>query len=977
MAIELNEFWSRLVQAGVLDARRCKLLTQQYQEASGGNSPSQADEIARFLVKKKVITPFQSDAFLAPQPVELRLGPYLIRDPKTAAPFGRFAQAVRTTDGAIGILLRAGIENPWLEKHAAIDAPNLQPLAADIIGDYQAVFSAIGEGKVLSRRLSDQAWSTQSVVSLGIKLASALSVMHDADIVHGAVRADRVWIRDDGEAILLREPSGPALAMSQASLANDWLETIDDPSLYIAPELLLSPGNDSGKSSANSGNTDQSIPTRSSDLYSLGCLLFRLASGRYPVVGRTTEQTLGLHATEIPIELSTAIEQGEKGAPLYRVLAYAMAKSPEARFADASQLATALKAVGTEVGRNKRSEVPATAAQATSRSPEATASKEKRKEKKQASTKSGNVEPENPQPTVPPQPMMRSRRKRKSRAPWVLGGLAGVVVLQIIALSLMDPTQPVVRRRAEFVPPAVIPRVSNRAVRESVVSDATKPKQASSSTIESDEYQLVQDQRLLYAPPSQTAANPITLDLLPPGPAMVVSVRLADLQKSTFGQSMLDAFSPDLQSIIDSMVKRMGVSADTVSRATAAFYSGRGSDPIEVAVSVTLEQPQPMQSLLKVWDVSAARTREGQTIYVGDEPNSDAYYLPLDQAKEKLIDRFAVGSIDSISELASIDGEPIPLPRSLKSLWDATDQDTDVCVLVSSNFLFADGRSLLQQSMPQAIDPLRRLLVSHTSAFLLVADSPTQSSDTQQVYSEIRFSALGGITGASLARLVGDRIEQWPEWADQFSAAARPDKSWQPLARRLPAMVKFVANRIRVGVDDRTAVANVYLPAIAVPQISLGTVLAMNTPVGGIADADKVDGELLTVDQILDRPMSVSFGQESLEFAIDAIKDSLGQQLPSGNKVPTIQIIGGDLQLMGITQNQQIRDFAKQDLPLRQVLTDLVVAANPDKSATGPADEKQSLIWVVTGASDDRQILVTTRQAAQTKEYALPPEFQP
>ena len=95
----------------------------------------------------------------------------------------------------------------------------------------------------------------------------------------------------------------------------------------------------------------------------------------------------------------------------------------------------------------------------------------------------------------------RFRRKRKSRAPWVLAGLAGVVVLQIIVLTFMDPSQTVVRRRrVEFVPPAVIPRVSNKAVPKSLVADAAASKQDPDSDRETNSYQVVQDQRLLYIP---------------------------------------------------------------------------------------------------------------------------------------------------------------------------------------------------------------------------------------------------------------------------------------------------------------------------------------------------------------------------------------------------------------------------------------------------------------------------------------------
>ena len=137
--------------------------------------------------------------------------------------------------------------------------------------------------------------------------------------------------------------------------------------------------------------------------------------------------------------------------------------------------------------------------------------------------------------------------------------------------------------------------------------------------------------------------------------------------------------------------------------------------------------------------------------------------------------------------------------------------------------------------------------------------------------------------------------------------------------------------------------------------------------------------EKLTIEQMLDRKMSVSFAQEPLEFAINNILEEFTPSLPPGNEPPAVRILFGDLQKKGITQNQQIRDFVKKGIPLRTVLTDLVVGANPDKTATGPDDERQSLIWVVSEDPENpgsKAILITTRDAA-TQKYELPREFVP
>jgi hypothetical protein len=295
--------------------------------------------------------------------------------------------------------------------------------------------------------------------------------------------------------------------------------------------------------------------------------------------------------------------------------------------------------------------------------------------------------------------------------------------------------------------------------------------------------------------------------------------------------------------------------------------------------------------------------------------------------------------------------------------------------LITPNFLFADGRALLKSSAPELVRPLKRVLQPDVAAALVTADF-----GGDQVYFETRLAPSGGISEAALMRAIRESIASWPSWADDFIVDSAPDPSWKLLASRLPSMMRFVVGQMRFGISEGSVVANTYLPGQAVPQVTLATLLAMNTQAGGAATmASAASTPALTVDEMLDRKMTVSFDQLSLEFAIDAIVSGFKETLPEGSTMPPVRIIGGDLQLEGITQNQQVRDFAKTDLALRTVLTDLVVGANPNKSATGPKDPLQKLIWVVTDDTENpakKVIFVTTRAAAENK-YDLPSEFQP
>ena len=81
----------------------------------------------------------------------------------------------------------------------------------------------------------------------------------------------------------------------------------------------------------------------------------------------------------------------------------------------------------------------------------------------------------------------------------------------------------------------------------------------------------------------------------------------------------------------------------------------------------------------------------------------------------------------------------------------------------------------------------------------------------------------------------------------------------------------------------------------------------------------------------------------------------------------------------GITRNQQIKDFHRDRQTVAELLTGLVMKANPVTTVEAPTEPDQKLIWVVAADPDNpsqRTVLVTTRRAAQQRGYELPRVFQ-
>jgi hypothetical protein len=92
-----------------------------------------------------------------------------------------------------------------------------------------------------------------------------------------------------------------------------------------------------------------------------------------------------------------------------------------------------------------------------------------------------------------------------------------------------------------------------------------------------------------------------------------------------------------------------------------------------------------------------------------------------------------------------------------------------------------------------------------------------------------------------------------------------------------------------------------------------------------------------------------------------------------------INIMGTDLQQEGITRNQQIEDFREDSKKVADLLTRIVVKANPVKTVRRASEAEQKLVWVVAPDPDDpnqRALLITTRSAAERKGYELPRQFR-
>ncbi|MCA9729528.1 MAG: protein kinase, partial [Candidatus Eisenbacteria bacterium] len=227
-------------------------------------------------------------------------------DPSTVAPppprqWGALRVLERIGEGSFGQVFRA--HDPVLERDVALKLR--RPLIEDEIESYQhhlaearrlarirhpnvlpihgveihdgrpGMWTEFVEGKTLEQTLqSDGPLPTEAILEIALCLARALAAVHEADLVHGDIKTENVMRRRDGHLLLMDFGAGRDRPFPDEASSDDVHGAQGTP-LAMAPELLQG-----------------DPPSVASDLYALGALLFRLASGRYPIEARTFVELL-------------------------------------------------------------------------------------------------------------------------------------------------------------------------------------------------------------------------------------------------------------------------------------------------------------------------------------------------------------------------------------------------------------------------------------------------------------------------------------------------------------------------------------------------------------------------------------------------------------------------------------------------------------------------------------------------------------
>jgi serine/threonine-protein kinase len=276
-----------------------------------------------------------------------KLGPYEVLSPLGAGGMGEVYRAKDTRLGrevAVKVLSERYSGDADLTRRfeqearavAALAHPNIVTLY-DFGRDDERIYavSELLEGETLRTRLAHTPPGWQKAVDFGVAVADGLAAAHARGIVHRDLKPENIFLTSDGRVKILDfglarwSPTGKA-AEDETSAPTAAGGT--EPGYVMGTVGYMSPEQVRGETAETT-----------SDIFSLGCVLWEAVSGRKAFTRNTSAETMASILRDPAPDISTIDPTLPR--ELGRTIAHCLEKAPGERFQSARDLAFALRAV--------------------------------------------------------------------------------------------------------------------------------------------------------------------------------------------------------------------------------------------------------------------------------------------------------------------------------------------------------------------------------------------------------------------------------------------------------------------------------------------------------------------------------------------------------------------------------------------------------------------------------------------------------
>jgi serine/threonine protein kinase len=185
------------------------------------------------------------------------------------------------------------------------------------------------DGLNLKLHMARRALRTTEVIDIALQVAAALDAAHAAGIVHRDIKPGNILVGSNGQVKVLdfglarrfMMPDTGEVILGGSTIPGRPMGTAN----YMAPERIL-----------------QLPLDPRSDLFSLGVVIYEMATGRLPFGGASPSETINNVLDKDPVPLTTC--SPDRPLKLERVVTRLLAKIPEQRYQSAADLRAELAA---------------------------------------------------------------------------------------------------------------------------------------------------------------------------------------------------------------------------------------------------------------------------------------------------------------------------------------------------------------------------------------------------------------------------------------------------------------------------------------------------------------------------------------------------------------------------------------------------------------------------------------------------------
>ncbi len=211
------------------------------------------------------------------------------------------------------------------------------------------------EGQTVKDRIADSPFRTEELMDVGIQIADALDAAHSKGIVHRDIKPANIFITDRGQAkaldfglAKLTAEDAPDMSQTKDSATED--PDLTNPGAAVGTVAYMSPEQARG----------EKVDSRS-DLFSLGVVLYEMATGRQAFSGTSTALLYDAILNRMPPALTEV--DPNLPAELGQIVQKALEKDRRLRYQHSSEFQTDLMRLkrSSDSGRQAAAPIPSTA----------------------------------------------------------------------------------------------------------------------------------------------------------------------------------------------------------------------------------------------------------------------------------------------------------------------------------------------------------------------------------------------------------------------------------------------------------------------------------------------------------------------------------------------------------------------------------------------------------------------------------------